>query len=236
MVKEPILKKNAKSLSKQLKIKFKDISILENALIHRSYLNENRRKKLESNERLEFLGDAILEVVVTDYLFKNYDNEEGELTNWRAALVRAENLTPVAKELGIDEYILVGRGEKKNKLRSWQNIMADGLEAIIGAIYLDRGLPTARAFINKHIISCLPNILKKQLFLDAKTALQEEVQSKWKVTPQYVVLQEGGPDHNKWFKAGVEVDGKVMGKGKGNSKQRAEKEAAKDALKNITKK
>lgn len=235
MDKTTLLKENAKKLSKSLGIKFEDIGILENALIHRSFLNENRKLVLTSNERLEFLGDAVLELIVTDYLFRKYDNEEGELTNWRAALVRAENLTPVAKKLKIEEYILVGMGEKKNKLRSWQNILADGLEALIGAIYLDRGLPTAKKFIIKNVISTLPYIFEKQLFLDAKTALQEKAQKKWRVTPEYVVLEEGGPDHNKWFKAGAKIDGKIIGRGKGNSKQRAEKEAAQDALKKMNK-
>ena len=233
MIKEPpipVLRKNAENLSRKLKIKFKEHALLENALIHRSFLNENRKWKLESNERLEFLGDAVLELVVTDYLFENYKNEEGDLTNWRAALVCAESLAPIAQKIGLEEYLLVGKGERKNQIRSKQNILADGFEALIGAIYLDQGLPVAREFINKYVISKLPRILEERLFVDAKTALQERAQREWKITPQYVVLEEGGPDHDKWFVMGVYLNDKLLGKGRGNSKQRAEKEAAKKAL------
>lgn len=229
-----ILEKSAKDLAKSLKIKFNDLKILENALIHRSFLNEHRNWKLLSNERLEFLGDAVLELIVTDYLFHNYDNEEGELTNWRAALVSAESLAPVAEKLNIEKYLFVGRGEQKNR-RSKLNILADAFEAVIGAIYLDKGLSEADKFISKNVISRLPTILEKQLFVDSKTALQERAQREWKLTPNYVVLKEGGPDHNKWFEVGVYINEKLIGKGRGSSKQKAEKEAAKVALKKLKK-
>jgi len=229
-----ILEKSAKDLAKSLGIKFKDISLLENALIHRSFLNEHRNWKLESNERLEFLGDAVLELIVTDYLFHNYGNEEGELTNWRAALVSAESLAPVAEKLKLEKFLFVGRGEQKNR-RSKMNILADASEALIGAIYLDQGLGSSEKFIKKNIISKLPNILEKQLFVDAKTALQERAQQEWKVTPEYKVLQEGGPDHNKWFEIGAYINKKLMGKGRGSSKQKAEKESAKEALDKLSK-
>jgi len=229
-----VLEKSAKDLAKSLKIKFNELGLLENALIHRSFLNEHRNWKLESNERLEFLGDAVLEIVVTDYLFHNYSNEEGELTNWRAALVSAESLAPVAEKLKLEKFLFVGRGEQKNR-RSKLNIMADALEALIGAIYLDQGLDQSVVFIKKNIISRLPNILKNELFVDAKTALQETAQREWKITPEYVVLQEGGPDHNKWFEIGVYINKKLMGKGRGSSKQKAEKEAAKAALEKLDK-
>lgn len=230
-----ILEKSAKDLAKALDIKFKDLSILENALIHRSFLNEHRTWKLESNERLEFLGDAVLELIVTDNLFHNYSNEEGELTNWRASLVNAESLAPVAEEIHLEKFLFVGRGEQKNR-RSKLNIMADALEALIGAIYLDQGLAESEVFIDKYIISKLPNILANQLFVDAKTALQERAQREWKITPDYQVIQEGGPDHNKWFEIGVYINKKLMGKGRGSSKQKAEKEAAKSALDKLEKK
>lgn len=229
-----ILEKSAKDLAKSLKMDFNDLTILENALIHRSFLNEHRNWKLESNERLEFLGDAVLELIVTDYLFHNYSNEEGELTNWRAALVNAESLAPVAEKIQLEKFLFVGRGEQKNR-RSKLNIMADALEALIGAIYLDLGLKESENFINKYIISKLPNILENQLFVDAKTALQERAQREWKITPDYKVVQEGGPDHNKWFEIGVFINKKLMGKGRGSSKQKAEKEAAKAALKKLEK-
>jgi len=229
-----ILEKSARDLAKSLKINFKNFAILENSLIHRSFINEHRNWKLVSNERLEFLGDAVLELIVTDYLFYNYSNEEGELTNWRAALVSAESLAPVAKELNLEKYLFVGRGEQKNH-RSKLNIMADALEALIGAIYLDLGMEEAEKFIKKYIISHLPNILENQLFVDAKTALQEKAQREWKITPEYKVIKEGGPDHNKWFEITVHVNGKLMGKGRGGSKQKAEKEAAKAAIDKLNK-
>ena len=224
-----LLEKSARDLAKCLKIKIKNFAILENSLIHRSFINENRSWQLESNERLEFLGDAVLELVVTDHLFHNYPNEEGELTNWRASLVSAESLAPVAGKLKIEKYLFVGRGEQKNR-RSKQNILADAMEAIIGAIYLDQGMTEAAKFIQKHIIVKLPEILKNNLHVDAKTALQENAQKVWKVTPQYKVLAESGPDHNKWFEVGVYINEKLTGKGRGSIKQKAEKEAAKAAL------
>lgn len=229
-----ILEKSARDLAKSLKINFKSFAILENSLIHRSFINEHRNWKLASNERLEFLGDAVLELVVTDYLFYNYSNEEGELTNWRAALVSAESLAPVAEKIKLEKYLFVGRGEQKNR-RSKLNILADALEALIGAIYLDKGMPEAEKFIKKYIISRLSNILENQLFVDAKTALQERAQREWKITPEYTVIKEGGPDHNKWFEVGVKINGKLLGKGRGSSKQKAEKEAAKSAVEKLSK-
>ena len=231
----PVLEKNALELSKRLKIKFKDIKILENSLIHRSFLNENRKWELLSNERLEFLGDAVLELVVTDYLYFNFKNQEGDLTNWRAALVCAESLAPIADKLGLEDFLLVGRGERKNQNRSKLNILADGFEALIGAIYVDQGLPASSLFIEKYVLVRLPDILENQLFVDAKTALQEKAQREWKITPQYVVLEEGGPDHNKWFEMCVYLNDKLFGKGKGQSKQKAEKDAAKKAVMRLEK-
>ncbi len=232
--KDLLLEKSALDLAEKLGIKFKDIKILENSLIHRSFLNEHRNWKLSSNERLEFLGDAVLELIVTDYLFHHYGNEEGDLTNWRAALVSAESLAPVAEKLEIEKYLFVGKGEKRNK-RSKLNILADAFEAVIGAIYLDQGIEKTTEFILKNIISRLPDILENQLFVDAKTALQEKAQQEWKFTPHYVVLQEGGPDHNKWFEVGVKIEDELIGRGKGSSKQKAEKEAAKNALDTLKK-
>ncbi|MBM3256453.1 MAG: ribonuclease III [Candidatus Moranbacteria bacterium] len=229
-----LLEKSARDLAKSLKIKFKNLALLENSLIHRSFINEHRNWRLESNERLEFLGDAVLELIVTDYLFHHYPNEEGELTNWRAALVSAESLAPVAEKLNIEKYLFVGRGEQKNR-RSKLNILADGIEAVIGAIYLDQGKPQATKFIQKNILVKLPTILENQLFVDAKTALQELAQKQWKITPEYKVLKEGGPDHNKWFEVGVYINEKLSGKGKGSSKQKAEKEAAQTALEKLNK-
>ncbi len=226
----PVLEKNAVNLEKKIKVKFKNIKVLENALIHRSFLNENRKWELQSNERLEFLGDAVLELVVTDYLFFNFNNEEGDLTNWRAALVCAESLAPIAEKLGLGEFLLVGKGERKNQTRSKQNILADGFEALIGALYVDCGLEVSRAFIDKYVLVRLPDILQNQLFIDAKTALQEKAQREWKITPQYVLMGEGGPDHDKWFEIGVYLNDKLFGKGKGPSKQKAEKEAARKAV------
>ena len=231
MVKEPILKKNAKSLSKQLKIKFKDISILENALIHRSYLNENRRKKLESNERLEFLGDAILEVVVTDYLFHNYSEPEGVLTNWRSSLVNGEQLAARAEDLQIYDFLYMSRGESQdNNKKARSYILANALEAVIGAIYLDQGYEVTKKFIHDNLIINLAKIIEDKAYIDAKTQFQEKAQEMVSITPDYKVISESGPDHNKKFIIGVYLNKKLIAKGEGYSKQEAQTNAAVEAL------
>jgi len=219
-------------LEKKLNIKFKNKDLLVQAFCHRSYLNENPDFKLENNERMEFLGDAVLELIVTEYLFEKYPKKpEGELTNWRAALVNAKMLSEVAREMGFSDFLLLSRGETKELGKARQYILANTFEALIGSIYLDLGYKACRELIKKYLISRLPEIIKKGLFRDAKSCFQEEAQERTGITPTYKVLKEWGPDHAKHFIIGVFLNSELAGQGEGSSKQEAEDEAAKDALK-----
>jgi len=224
--------KNLENLEKKLGLKFKNKNLLHQALIHRSYLNEHPEEKLPHNERLEFLGDAVLEFVITEYLYKNYSKPEGVLTSWRASLVNTAMLSKIAKEISLDRYLFLSRGEllsfsKKSKL----SILADTLEALIGAIYLDQGMKETKKFIEKIIISKLLLILKYKLYQDPKSKFQELAQGDFKITPFYKVLKEEGPDHAKKFTVGVFLKENLIAKGKGGSKQEAEINAAQKALK-----
>lgn len=223
--------KNISKLESKLGVKFKNQDLLRQALTHRSYLNENPDFRLEHNERLEFLGDAVLEIVVTEYLYNAFPNPEGELTNWRAALVKAETLSQIADELGINNFLLLSKGEAKDVGRARQCILANTLEAIIGSIYLDQGYKAIEDFIKKNIISHLDSILAKGEHRDAKSVFQEEAQEKVGVTPTYEVIKEWGPDHAKHFLVGVFLNGDLIAEGEGLSKQEAQLEAAKNALK-----
>ena len=217
-------------LENKIKINFKNQDFLQIALTHRSYLNENRSYALPHNERLEFLGDAVLELVTTEYLYRNFENPEGELTNLRSALVNYRLLSEIAREIGLDDFILLSRGETKDTGRARQVILANAIEALIGAIYLDQGLEAAKDFINAFVLIKLPAILKEQSYLDAKSSLQEIIQEKVSITPDYKVISESGPDHAKTFVVGVYIDDRLIGQGVGPSKQDAEVEAAKNAL------
>lgn len=219
-----------------LGIHFNDISLLERAFIHRSYLNEHPNLGLEHNERQEFLGDAVLELVVTDYLFRNFPNPEGDLTNWRSALVKTESLSAVAVVLELEPYLKLSRGEAKGNDRSRALITANCVEAIIGGIYLDQGYDAAKAFITKFIIAPLPKILEDGSWVDPKSRFQELSQERQGHTPQYKVMEESGPDHDKIFTVGVYLDGKLHGHGQGSSKQAAQQSAATKALKEYEKK
>lgn len=219
------------SFAKKIGVQFKDIKLLQQALTHRSYLNEHREYKLDHNERLEFLGDAVLELVVTEYLYKNYSNPEGELTSWRAALVNGENLAQIAKSLGVEEYLMMSKGEAKDTGRARQYLLANATEAIIGAIYLDQGYEKSEEFILKNVISSLDDVLKNKLYMDPKSFFQERAQDVVKITPNYRVLEESGPDHDKHFVVGVYLGDNLVAKGEGNSKQEAQREAAKNGLK-----
>jgi ribonuclease-3 len=213
-----------------LGLSFNDSGLLERAFIHRSYLNEHPKLGLEHNERLEFLGDAVLELVVTDFLYRHYPNPEGDLTNWRSALVKTESLAAVAETLGIAQYFKLSRGEAKGNARSHALISANATEALIGAIYLDQGYDAAKGFIADHIISRLKQILKEGSWLDAKSRFQELAQDHYGLTPNYRVLEESGPDHDKTFTIGVYVGDKLFGKGQGASKQAGQQGAAQQAL------
>lgn len=214
-----------------LGFEFKDIDLLVTALTHRSYVNEHRKSVSEHNERLEFLGDAVLELVVTDYLFRNYSEAEGILTSWRASLVRTESIGAAGQLLGYEPLVRMSRGEKQGSERARLQILANAFEALIGAIYLERGYDDAAVFITKHIISKLDSILKDGSWRDPKSHLQEVMQRVDGVTPRYIVLEEVGPDHDKIFTLGVYAGDRLVSKGTGPSKQAAQQEAAKAALK-----
>ena len=219
------------TLEKKLGLKFKNKDLLTQAFIHRSYLNENPNFHLAHNERMEFLGDAVLELAVTEYLYKEFPKEpEGELTTWRAALVNAPSLSQIAKELDFNGYLLLSRGEAKDTGKARDYILANCLEAFIGAVYLDQGYKKAKEFVDKVLIKELPKILEKKLFRDSKSHFQEQAQEKEKITPAYKVLEEEGPDHAKNFVIGVYLGEKLIAKGEGSSKQEAEEQAAKNAL------
>jgi ribonuclease-3 len=218
-------------LEKKLNLKFKNRDFLIQAFCHRSYLNENPDFYLPHNERLEFLGDAVLELVVTEYLYQKYpEKSEGELTNWRAALVNAKMLSNLAQELGFNDFLLLSKGEEKEVGKARLYILANAFEAFIGAIYLDQGYVACQEFIKKYLLKKLPEIIKKGLFKDAKSRFQEEAQERVKITPTYKVLDEWGPDHAKHFIVGVFLGEELVAKGEGSSKQEAEEEAAREAL------
>lgn len=218
------------ALAQKIGIDFKDLKLLEQAVTHRSFLNENRDYQLDHNERLEFLGDAVLELVVTEHLFNNFTNPEGELTSWRAALVNGEMLSQVAKEMGVEEYLLMSKGESKDMGRARVYLLANAFEAITGAIYLDQGYDTVKDFILKKVVVKLDDILKNKSYMDPKSYFQEKAQETEKVTPSYRVTKEWGPDHDKHFVMGVYLGEKLVAEGEGDSKQDAQREAARKGL------
>ena len=223
--------KDFSSLEKKLNLIFTNKDLLIQAFTHRSYLNENPDFHLDHNERLEFLGDAVLELVVTEELFKEYPQKsEGELTNWRAALVNAKMLAGIARELGFNEFLLLSRGEAKEEGKAREYILANVFEALIGALYLDSVYQSCVDFLKKHLFAKLPEIIEKGLFKDPKSRFQEEAQERVGITPTYKVLKEWGPDHAKHFLVGVFLGEEMVAEGEGSSKQEAELEAAENAL------
>ncbi len=213
----------------------KNLDLYISAFTHRSYLNEHRSFELPHNERLEFLGDAVLELISTEYLYKTYDHPEGELTNFRSALVNYKKLSEIAKTIGLEPHLMMSRGEAKDTGRARQVILANTIEALIGAIYLDLGYEAAQQFITKNILVELPAIITGQKYLDPKSQLQEIIQEKFGVTPTYGVISESGPDHEKIFVVASFMGGKEIGRGEGPSKQEGEISAAENALKNMDK-
>lgn len=209
---------------------FDNIDLLVTALTHRSYLNEHKKSATEHNERLEFLGDAVLELVTTDFLFSSYDKPEGILTAWRSALVRTESIGAAGERLGYEKLIRMSRGEKHGSARARQQILANAFEATTGAIYLDKGYDAAKKYITDNILSTLPQILEEESWRDPKSYLQELSQARDGFTPIYKVIKEDGPDHEKTFTLGVFVGDKKMGEGEGPSKQIAQQEAAREAI------
>ncbi|MEO7904168.1 MAG: ribonuclease III [Candidatus Saccharimonadales bacterium] len=214
---------------------YKNIDLLITALTHRSYVNEHKKSVSEHNERLEFLGDAVLELVVTDYLFRNHSEPEGILTSWRSSLVRTESIGEAGDKLGYELLIRMSKGEKHGSRRARQQILANAFEAVVGSIYLERGYDDAAVFIAQHILSKLDNIIESGSWRDPKSHLQEVSQRIDNQTPSYRVLEETGPDHDKVFSLGVFVGSTLMGQGSGPSKQAAQQEAAKAAIENYEK-
>ena len=213
-----------------LGVEFTDVGLLITAFTHRSYLNEHKKTVSEHNERLEFLGDAVLELVVTEFLYGNYSEPEGILTNWRSALVRTESISAAAARLGYEPLLRLSRGEKRGSERARAQILANSYEAVLGALYLDQGYDTAKRFIHESLLTTFDEILQTGSWMDPKSHLQELAQSVDGATPAYRVLEEVGPDHEKEFTVGVFVDGNLRGKGTGPSKQAGQQKAAEAAL------
>lgn len=214
----------------KLGVTFHDTELLITAFTHRSYLNEHRKTVREHNERLEFLGDAVLELVVTEYLYANYGEPEGVLTNWRSSLVRTESISAAADKFGFEPLLRLSRGEKRGTERARAQILANSFEAVIGALYLDQGYEAAKRFITESILSTFEQILASGSWMDPKSQLQELAQSRDTATPVYKVVREEGPDHEKVFTVGVYVSGELRGQGSGPSKQAAQQQAAEKAL------
>lgn len=210
---------------------FKNKELLRQAFIHRSYLNENRSIKLEHNERLEFLGDAVLELVITDYLYKKYpEKNEGDLTAFRSSLVNSVTLAGAAEKIGMNSFLLLSKGESKDTGRARQVILANTFEALVGALYIDQGYEGASKFIAEQLFGLIEGIVENKTFIDAKSRFQEEAQEKVGATPMYKLLKESGPDHNKVFTVGVFLREEMIVTGEGKSKQEAEQNAAEKAL------
>src|SRR3989338_4941948 len=223
--------KSSSDLEKTIAITFRNKDLLTSALTHRSYLNEHPEFPLPHNERMEFLGDAVLELVVTEYLYLHYPNPEGELTNWRASLVNANMLSELAKEIDLDAHLMLSRGEAKEaNTKARQYILANAYEALIGAIYLDQGWEPVKRFIEEQVLVKLPFILEHQLYLDPKSRFQEMAQEVIGVTPTYRVLEESGPDHARHFTIGVYLNDEHIASGEGMSKQEAQMTAAEKGL------
>jgi len=213
-------------------VTFNDKKLLKQAFVHRSYINENKEAGLEHNERLEFLGDAVLELVITDYLYQKYpDKTEGDMTSYRSALVNATTCAEVATKLGVNDFLILSKGEAKDTGRARQYILANTLEAIIGALYVDQGYDAAKDFVTRHISPLIEDILAKGSWIDAKSLFQEKAQDFVGQTPVYKTVKEAGPDHDKRFTVGVFLAEKMVASGEGKSKQDAEQEAAHKALK-----
>lgn len=225
--------KKLNDLENIIDIQFKDKELLKHSLIHRSYVNEILDQKIESNERIEFLGDAVLEIIITEYLFFKYPKRpEGELTSFRAATVNTKSLAKTAQQIDLGKYIYMSKGEKLTGGEERPYILANTFEALLGAIYLDQGFSTAKKFIERVLIPKIENIVDNRLDIDSKSRLQETAQAKLGITPTYKLIEATGPDHNKNFVMSVIIGKHVFGTGEGGNKQEAEENAAEDALKN----
>lgn len=223
-------------IQKNIGLTFKNPELLEVALTHRSYLNEHQGAKLENNERLEYLGDAVLELIISDYIFRKYsDKAEGELTSIRSAVVRTESLAEESRKLGIGENLKMSKGEKDSGGKDKDYLLANAYEAVLGAIYLDSGIEECIKFVHRTLISKIDHIVENHLFIDPKTQAQEIIQARYKTTPTYVIVKEEGPDHDKKFTVALLINKKEKAKGQGTSKQKAEENAALAAIEKIEK-
>jgi ribonuclease-3 len=223
--------KDFQSFEQNIGVHFNDAALLRQAFTHRSYLNEHREEGGGHNERLEFLGDAVLELIATHHLFERYpDKPEGDLTAYRAALVNATTCASIANEIGMNDFLLLSRGEAKDTGRARSILLANAFEALVGAIYIDQGYDAAKQFIEERLLPKLDDIVRGRLWQDAKSALQEKAQEREGATPSYKVVAETGPDHDKHFVVGVFVREAQLGQGEGKSKQEAEQAAAREAL------
>ncbi len=225
------MQKDINTFEDAVGVSFTDPALLRQAFTHRSYINEHRGEVQGHNERLEFLGDAVLELISTHFLYEKYPTHtEGDLTAYRAALVNAATLSEVAALVGMNDYLLLSRGEAKDNGRARGVLLANAFEAVVGAIYLDQGYEAARGFITKYLFPKIDEIVKKRLWQDAKSALQEKMQEAEGATPAYSVIRETGPDHAREFTVGVYIKEKLLAQGEGKSKQEAEQTAARAAL------
>lgn len=216
---------------KQIGVSFNNKDILKQAFVHRSFLNENKDFPIGHNERLEFLGDAVLELVITDYLYRKFPQKtEGEMTSLRSSLVNSTTLHAVGQDLGINDFLMLSRGEAKDTGRARQYILANTMEAIIGAIYIDQGYDEAKRFIIENICPLMDSIIEEGSWIDAKSLFQEKAQEHEGVTPAYKTMKEDGPDHDKHFTVGVYLKNDLVAQGEGDSKQDAEQKAARKAL------
>lgn len=211
-------------------IKFGNIKLYDNAFTHKSYINENRNNDKNDNERMEFLGDAVLELIVTEFLYIKYPDPEGVLTNWRSALVKKETLAEIARDLELGQYLFLSKGENATGGRDKDYILANTFEAFLGAIYLDQGYEISQKFVSEKLLVRLEKIIAEGLHIDAKSHFQEIAQEKTTITPNYRLVKEEGPDHNKIFTMGVYLNDKLYGTGQGQNKQAAEQAAARNAL------
>lgn len=227
---------NYSDLEQKITITFVNKELLKNVFVHRSFLNEHKTFYLASNEKLEFLGDSVLSLVTSIYLYKNYPQlEEGDYTDIKASIVRTESLADVASELKLGDYLFLSKGEEQGMGKDNRNILADCFEALIAAIFIDQGFDTAYEFILKHLFKDkLEYIVTHKLYLSPKSRLQEIIQAKHKVLPTYKILEEKGPEHKKEFKIAAYLNGTLLGNGEGNSKKEAEENAAKNALEKMT--
>src|SRR3989344_7940918 len=222
---------NFEKFEAQIGVSFGDKSLLRQAFTHRSYINENKNSRMHHNERLEFLGDAVLELITTHFLYEKYpDSSEGDLTSYRAAMVNAVTLSSIADRLGMNDFLLLSKGEAKDTGRARRYILANAFEALVGAIYMDQGYKVTEKFISRELFPMMGDIISKKLWLDAKSFFQEQAQEITGITPLYRLIKESGPDHDKHFTVGVYLDKELVASGEGKSKQEAEQDAALNAL------